>query len=178
MGLDYVKFAQNFTNKDFYFFTSHAPISGGSKTKTECFKLENQIIRELTGETPFFSIGDRNIFPDDNFDESYSALVPQGVYDWVDDLSNPDNHIGFPTTWLGYLYEPAQYQNKVLSNNTLEKKYRLDIGISSMKSISSAHYHCVIRDGDVQLLGRLVEGDNETRNFLSDHSLVVATYNL
>jgi hypothetical protein len=179
-GPGYVKFTHNFTNKDFYFFTSHAPISGGAKTRTECFKLENRVIKELTGDgvtVPFFSIADRNMFSDDNFDESYSALVPHGVYDWVD-LSNPDNHVGFPTTWLGYLYEPVQCQNKVLANMTFEKKYRLDIGISSLKSISSAHYHCIIRDDETQLLGDLVEADNETRNFLSDHSMVVAKFSL
>lgn len=176
-GPGHIKFTHNSSGKDFYFFTSHAPISGESKARIECFKLENKIIKEMTNNynCPFFSIGDRNIFPDDNYEESYKALVDNdGVYDWI----NKDNHSGFKTTWLGYLYEPEKYQNKILSDGSFEDERRLDIGISSLKSISSAHYHIIIRNGKVELLGKLEESDNKTRNFLSDHSLVVAEFYL
>ena len=172
-GPAYMRFTHIETNKDFYFFTSHSPISGGAKTRMECFKLENEIIKKIVNDIPFFSIGDRNLFPDDRAEESYNALVSKDVYDWF----NVENHIGFTTTWLGYLYEPKQYQNQI-KQSSLTDTTRLDIGISSIKSISSAHYHCIIRDTCVELLGELKEDDNLTRNFVSDHSMVVANFNL
>jgi hypothetical protein len=147
----------------------------------ECFKLENKIIQQLTGGVkPFFSCGDRNLFPEDGQKETYEALVPKGVYDWVHDTQN--THQGFPSTWLGFLYEPAKFQNQVDTEGKFKLSGRLDIGTSSEKSLWSAHYHNIIQkaDGgeseDVVLLGKLSPKDNETRNFLSDHSMVVAGF--
>jgi hypothetical protein len=174
-GPGYVKFNHISSGKDFYFFTSHAPLSGGWKTRGECFKLERKIIKEIVGTDPFFSVGDRNMLPDEGFDETYKVLVSDGAYDWL----NPENHEGAYTTWIGFLYEPEHIQNYVHKGKTIFKRTeRLDIGISSLKSIKSAHYHCVIRDDGVKLLGELTEKDNLIRNFLSDHSMVVADYEL
>ena len=184
-GLGYVKFKHNQSEKEFYFFTSHAPISGGSKTRVGCFETENKVIHQIVGTTPFFSAGDRNLLPDDNDKtrdpdlgdvEAYRALVNSypGVYDWY----NPKNHLGFPGTWFGYQYEPLKYQNLVKADGTLTMKRRFDIGISSLESLGSAHYHCVIRGESVELLGQLTEADNLERNTLSDHFAVIAQFSL
>ncbi len=174
-GPGYVRFTHILSGKDFYFFTSHAPISGGSDTRIKCFELENKVITEIVGTLPFFSAGDRNLLPGERTMDAYKALVPgpdHGIYDWM----HENNHEGFNTTWLGYLYEPKEFQNQVQENGELKLSDRFDIGISSLKSIWSAHYHCIIRDDEVKLLGELTEKDNLTRNFLSDHSLVVALF--
>jgi len=175
-GPGYVQFTHKLNGKEFYFFTSHAPISGGSQTRSECFKLENETIPQITNGVPFFSVGDRNLIPDDNGvdDKAYDTLVSpkNGIYDWV----NQESHDGFKTTWLGYLYEPCQFQNEILANGTFKQNKIFDVGTSSLKSFWSAHYHCIIRDDKVELLGALNEGDNQTRNFLSDHSMLVAKF--
>lgn len=187
-GPGYIRFKHIETQKDFYFFTSHAPISGGSNARKQCFELENKVIRDLVGDSniPFFSVGDRNLIPDQlppnsctngnvcTVSDAYHALVnpAENIFDWM----NSDNHSGFFGTWLGYLYEPIQFQNQIKSDGTLTNQVRLDIGTSSLKSIDSAHYHCVIRDDEVELLGSLSELDNVKRNFFSDHLLLTAGF--
>jgi hypothetical protein len=176
-GPGYVEFLHLESKKSFYFFTSHAPISGGWKTRMECFKLENKIIQQLTGAVkPFFSCGDRNLFPEDGEKETYVALVPKGVYDWVHDTQN--THQGFRSTWLGFLYEPEKFQNQIDTEGKFKLPGRLDIGTSSEKSLWSAHYHNIIQAEDVVPLGKLSPKDNETRNFLSDHAMLVAGFRL
>jgi hypothetical protein len=162
-GPGWVHFVHNYSGKEFFVFTSHAPISGGWKARYECFSLENKIIPDIVGARPFFSVGDRNLFPGVGYDDTYNALVPQGVYDWL----NKDSHIGYLCNWIGYLYEKEEFQNKINSGGQFTSPDRLDIGTSSLKSVWSAHYHCIIRGNSVELLGKLSEDDNLTRNFLS-----------
>jgi len=173
-GPGYVEFTHVASGKDFYFFTNHAPLSGGSNTRMKCFELENQVIKKMVDSKPFFSIGDRNLLPDAGHDESYKALVPTGTYDWL----NKKNHCGAFTTWLSFQYEPLEYHNQMQKDGSFKETWRYVIGTSSLRSVWSAHYHCIIRGDDVQLLGELTEKDNLTRNFLSDHSMVVAKFNL
>lgn len=174
-GPGYIKFTHIESNKDFYFFTSHAPISGGSQTRIRCFETENKVIKEMVGSVPFFSVGDRNLLPDADVEQAYNQLVSldHGVNDWL----NPGNHLGFTGTWLGYLYEPLKFQNQINPDGSMTDQSRLDVGTSSLKSLWSAHYHCIIRNDDtVKLLGALNPQDNQTRNFLSDHSMVIAKF--
>ena len=186
-GPGYVHFFHILSGKEFYFFTSHAPISGGSETRKKCFELENKVIPEIVGSLPFFSVGDRNLLPDqgDLAEEAYNALVPVPVpgpdssndhliYDWL----NEKNHEGFMGTWLGYLYEPVEFQTQIQPDGSLRNSKRFDVGTSSLKSFWSAHYHCIIKENGVQVLGKLTEKDNLTRNFLSDHSMVVAKFHI
>jgi hypothetical protein len=173
-GPGYVRFIRNTDKKPFWFFVSHAPISGGSATRTKCFQFEHKVIKTLVGTEAFFSIGDRNIFGNDNFAESYKALVPNNVYDWM----NIDNHDGYVQTWLGFLYEPLHLQNQIQGDGRLHLKDRLDIGYSSHKSIWSACYPCVIRKDKLLVSEKLSTDDNLDRNFASDHMMVLADFNL
>lgn len=213
-AVGFVKFQHLQSKKPFLFATSHAPISGGWKTRAQCFKLEVDILNKLSKEhsCPFFSVGDRNLFPEEGAQETYEALVPPktGVCDWV----SPEftRHEGFESTWLGFMYEKEEFRPKISTDGKLGAKGRLDIGISNIQSKSSAHYHCIMRkdklnekeDGiseeekrkekatleshqekekekeklKVHLLGKLEPKDEETRSFVSDHSMVVATFDL
>lgn len=175
-GPGFVRFMHLQTQKDFYFFSSHAPISGGYETRAACFALERTVIDRLVGKLPWFSVGDRNMFPDEGHSTMYETLLNgSNVYDW----KHSTNHVGHGTTWLGYLYEPLKFQTQVLENGKFDPvvdQARLDVGIGSLQSVWSAHYHCVIRGEQVELLGDLSPEDNETRNFASDHSMLVAKF--
>lgn len=173
-GAGYVQFIHNSTKNEFYFFSSHAPISGGGTTRMKCFEKENEVILKLTNGLPFFSVGDRNLFPDEEPTKVYNALVPHGVFDWM----NTKNHKGQHNTWLGFLYEKKEFQNQITQDGKFTEQKILDIGTSSIKSDWSAHYHCIIRDNNIELLGKITEEDNISRNFLSDHSMVVAGFSL
>jgi hypothetical protein len=169
----YVQFNHIRSGKPFWFFVSHAPISGGTNTRIKCFELERKIIKEIANEDAFFSVGDRNIFSEDS-NEAYKVLVSDGVYDWF----NNKDHVGPHNTWLGYLYEPKKFQNQILTDGSFEHKDRPDIGYSSIPSIWSAHYYCIIRKDGASLLGKLTPDDNLTRNFLSDHAMLVAEFEI
>ncbi len=172
-GPGYLRFRHRKTLFEFYFFTLHAPLSGGWQTRKDCFECEKRVISQIVGNAHWFSVGDRNMIPD-GFFETYKALLSgKNVYDWMS-----AHHEGFVATWLGYLYEPKKFQNQVLIDGSLASTDTLDIGIGSLPSRGSAHYHCIIRDSKVELLGELNVNDNATREFLSDHSMLVADFTI
>lgn len=173
-AVGYVEFTHIQSGRNFYFFVSHAPISGGTQTRKLCFELELKMIKEITNGIDWFSAGDRNMFPGAGYDEMYNALVGNGAHDWM----NVTNHIGPKCTWIGYSYEPMQFQNQIQNNGTFTMPDRLDVGISSLKSVWSAHFPCIIRNDEVSLYCKLNWNDDATRNYLSDHMMLVACFGL
>lgn len=185
-GPGWCRFRCNDTNKSFIFATVHAPLSGGAKTRQECFHLERKVFRQLWPELPIFSVGDRNILPDSETEvkDTMDALLGPTygtVYDWF----HPKYHVGIKSTWIGFDYEPNQFQAKVNEKGELETMGRLDVGFATIPPLWSAHSHCLIGDVEdglgrrypvLEPYGKLTLQNNITRPFASDHCMIMAGF--
>jgi tetratricopeptide (TPR) repeat protein/endonuclease/exonuclease/phosphatase family metal-dependent hydrolase len=161
------------TNKIIFVFNSHYPLSGDSRTRLECVKLEMQKIKDITHGGNWISAGDRNIIPTNNDNElSNPSVVLQEL---TKDAKNVKcKHYGINTTWLGFSYDqyPAQVKDGTVESNAI-----LDVIASNLQQNSTFFLHGAFDPVDhnlLPLLGALEVEQNTGRYFASDHALAGA----
>lgn len=161
-----------------FIFNSHYPVSGGSKARFHCAKIEKEQIKKIAGNKFWISVGDRNLITQNTDDETYN---PETVYNELVknsyDFRDSSKHYGSATTWIGFSNDP--YKNMIESNDFTDGKV-LDIGVSNKISLNSFHLIGAYNPKNMGLLENLApcEAQNEDRYFVSDHTLIGADFAL
>ena len=158
--------------KPIYVFNSHYPLSGNNETRLKCAQLENKLIRQIAGENTWFSMGDRNLLPNDKHitpDQVYVELVRD-----FHDVRDSNNHFGFDTTWAGFEYD--QFKNVISPEGHFVNHDVLDVLFSNRKSFISFHHpgNFISHDCDITVLD--LDSKIVSRNFTSDHLMVGGDY--
>lgn len=168
----WAKIYNEISGKHLYVFNSHYPLSGDSYARLKCAETEMNKIRVIADNFPWVSCGDRNIIPlrdteECNKNHVYSMLTSCG-HDAID----PNVHYGVSNTWLGFTYD-RETRNLDAENEIL------DVVVTNMQSICSAHDPVAFKDGELIPFEsfndeQIVNYINTERYLASDHCLVMA----
>jgi len=171
-----IKFKQSTSEKEFYVFNSHYPLSGGANARTGCAKTEMAEIQRLTQGLPFIATGDRNIIGT----PSEANQVYLAFFDNQMDVRDCRDicHYGSGGSWIGFSTD--RFKNPV-ENGVLQNKSTLCalFYAQGIKGVRSAH---MLGEFDIQKneLTTLSSGlkEPELRTTISDHAAIIFHFNL
>lgn len=170
---------ENAAQKNLFIFNSHYPLSGNNQARLKCAQLERDQIDQIAKNSPWISMGDRNIIPVSQDSGSHNPeTVYQALIKAAHDSRNGQQHYGISTSWLGFSYD--KHQNGLApQTGDFKELSMLDIMVSNLKPAVSFCHHGAI---DPQkktlwpLSEKLTEQQDTQRYFSSDHALVGADF--
>lgn len=165
------------SNKHFFVFNSHYPLSGDNLTRLRCAEVEVSKIKEITNEDLWVSVGDKNLIDKDESikNDIYNVLTSIGS-DSRDHVYG--RHYGHSGTWLGFSYDKETRDVSTKSDGDV-----LDLIVSNAESLLSFFHPVGIVDGEIKALeyyndSGVIREMNESRYFASDHCLIGADLEL
>lgn len=176
-----IKFKHHASDKSFYLFNSHYPLSGGAAARVGCATTKMREIEKITQGLPWFATGDRNMIGTDE----ESQIVYQAFFQ-----DNPDvqdyrdvHHYGQGVNWIGFStdkFKNLPNPDLTFSNSKILCATFFSEGKDhSLKVLRSAHF---LGEFDLQK-GQLKEisdvlTDPEQRTTIPDHAAILVHFTL
>ena len=170
-------------DKDGNYFVSsnsHAPISGGSKTRAKCFELENKILskykksktKEIGKEVYVVSAGDRNLL-DDDIEKNLVAYKNLIGKEFNDVVNSAKTFYGYKGSFIGFSYD--LYKRDIVNGEITNPK-RLDVMMVSknINTKNSGHFLPVMDEGKFKIFPNFGKVKFDRSELSSDHLGVFA----
>ena len=159
---------------------SHAPISGGSKTRSKCFELENKILskykksktKEIGKEVYVVSAGDRNLL-DDDIEKNLVAYKNLIGKEFNDVVNSAKTFYGYKGSFIGFSYD--RYKRDIVNGEITNPK-RLDVMMVSknINTKNSGHFLPVMDEGKFKIFPNFGKVKFDRSELSSDHLGVFA----